>query len=149
VAAAPRKPSHRRPVKQAFVLVFLVFLAASAGTTWWTVTHRTIPGHPTAIGGTTKPTETPSQWVPTIVSPCSSVEVAREQTTDTGDKIRCQRTPTLEPPQHWVEEPPTGFPKSDPGGPFPAESCEADGDTAYSPVGDHLTCENETWQVTA
>lgn len=129
-------------------------LASGAGTLWWAATHRAIPGTPSATSDTTgdttsDPTEEPSHWVPTIVGPCSTVEVAREQTTDNGDKIRCQRTPNLEPPQHWVKEPPTGFPKSDAGGPFPDESCEADGDTAYSPVGDHLTCEDGTWRTTA
>jgi hypothetical protein len=62
---------------------------------------------------------------------------------------RCQRTPDLDPPQHWVEAPPAGFPKSNAGGPFPNESCTTDGDRDYSPVGDHVECENGTWRAIA
>jgi eukaryotic-like serine/threonine-protein kinase len=89
----------------------------------------------------------PSRWTPEIVEPCNAVDIDQKRANDTE---RCQRTLGTTPPQSWVKAPPDGFPvKSDPAGPFATEACAADGDTTYSPVGDHLYCENKTWTVIA
>jgi hypothetical protein len=126
--------------------VVLIIFAAGAGTLWWSATHRAIPGQALAIGDTTSEPEETSHWEPTIVAPCSRVEIDQKRA---NGAERCQRTPNAQPPQHWVKAPPGGFPKSNAGGPFPNETCVADGDDDYSPVGDHVSCEDGTWQVIA
>jgi hypothetical protein len=139
---------RRRKVKQAVLLVILVVFAAGGGTLWWAANHRAVPGQASAAGESTSPSATPSQWVPTLVAPCSRVELTTTRLGTNGAE-RCQRTPNRPDPQHWVEEPPTGFPKSNAEGPFPGESCVADGDKDYSPVGEHVICDGKTWQVIA
>jgi serine/threonine protein kinase len=146
-----RKTRRRRKAKQALLLVVLIILASGAGTLWWAATHRSIPGHGSAAvgGSTSQPHQPASRWKPVIIGPCDAVEIGAERTGATGTE-RCQyTTPAPDPRQNWVEEPPGGFPKSDPGGPFPAQPCGNDGDTHYSPVGDHLECTDGTWQVIA
>jgi serine/threonine protein kinase len=142
---AQRKAKRRRKTKQTILALVLLLLAAGAGTLWWAATHRTLPGTPSA-NGTTSTNQQPTHWTPTITAPCSAVEVAAERPGPNG-KERCQRTPTPAQPQNWVEEPPGGFPTSDPDGPFPGERCGNDGDRRYSPVGEHLECRADTWQV--
>ena len=141
--AAKRKARRRRKVKRAFLLIVLLILASGAGTLWWAATHRTIPGQPTALGGSTGE-QTTTPWTPEIVESCNRVELGRERA---GGTERCQRTENTDPPQHWVKAPPTGFPTSNPKGPFPSEDCDNSGDTEYSPTGDRLTCNGTTWQV--
>ncbi|TDV39822.1 serine/threonine-protein kinase [Actinophytocola oryzae] len=134
----------RRRIRQAVVLVVLVLLAAAAGILWWAATHHTVDGHPTARTGAGRPEQSAGRWVPTVIAPCNAVDIAATRTGENG-RERCQRTPTPDQPQHWVEEPSGGFPTSDPGGPFPGEHCGNDGDRRYSPVGDHLECQADTW----
>ncbi len=127
----------------------LIIFAAGAGTLWWAANHRAIPGQGSAAGANTESPEQPaSRWEPVIVGPCDFVEIAQERDGANG-KERCQLTNTPGQRQNWVEEPPGGFPKSDPGGPFPHEKCGNDGDRGYSPVGDRLRCTDGTWQVIA
>lgn len=145
-ATSPK--ATRKAARRAALLVALLILAGGAGTLWWAATHRTIPGHASATGSPTGEPDQTSRWTPTIVAPCSKVEQDRERQGVNGTE-RCQRTQTPDAPQHWVERPPGGFPKSDASGPFPGESCAANGDTAYSPVGDHVECTENTWQVIA
>ena len=142
-----RKTRRRRKVKQALLLIVLIILASGAGTLWWAANHRTVPGQASAIGGTTSEREKPAtHWDPVIVEPCDAVEIDRKRTGANGIE-RCQYTATPDHPQNWVEEPPGGFPTSDAGGPFPTQPCTNDGDTHYSPVGDHMRCTDGTWQV--
>ena len=146
---AQRKARRRRKAKQAMLLVVLLALLGGAGTLWWAATHRTVPGHASAAGSS--PTSGPnptSRWEPTILEPCSAVERGRERPGANGND-RCQRTNTTDEPQHWVEEPPGGFPTSNADGPFPGEECTTNGDKEYSPVGDHVQCDGKTWQVIA
>jgi hypothetical protein len=131
------------------LLLVLLVLAGGAGTLWWAATHRAIDGQAARVGGTDAGSETNSPWIPTVVDGCSKVELDRERTTADGDNERCQRTPDLDPPQHWVEEPPGGFPKSNAAGPFPGEKCGINGDKDYSPVGDHVACAEGVWQIIA
>ncbi|MFI7676491.1 protein kinase [Actinophytocola sp. NPDC049390] len=136
----------KRKLRRAVLLLVALLLAGGAGALWWAATHRDVPGTATAAGqpGTG---ETESRWEPEVVEPCSAVDIAQTRANGTE---RCQRTRDTTTPQSWVKAPPDGFPvKSDPSGPFVAESCQADGDTDYSPVGDHLYCENKTWTVIA
>lgn len=121
----------------------LLTLVSGAGTLWWAATHRTIPGQPAAIGqSSTGEPSTP--WQPEVLESCNRVEVGQERANGTE---RCQRTKDTNPTQHWVKAPPTGFPTSNPKGPFPGETCVNSGDTDYSPTGDRLTCDGRTWQV--
>ena len=144
----PKEPARRkkRKLRRAVLLLVALLLAGGAGTLWWAATHRDVPGTATAVGqpGTTA---TETRWEPEIVEPCSAVDIAQTRADGTE---RCQRTRGTTTPQSWVKAPPGGFPvKSDPSGPFVAEPCLSDGDTGYSPVGDHLYCENRTWTVIA
>lgn len=146
-----REARRGRKARQAALLVVVVILAAGAGTLWWAATHRAIPGQGTAAvgGGQGQPDQPAGHWEPTVVGPCDAVEIGQERS-GAGGTERCQYTPaTPGQRQNWVEEPPGGFPKSDPGGPFPNEKCGNDGDRRYSPVGDHLRCTHGTWQVIA
>jgi serine/threonine-protein kinase len=145
---AQRKARRRRKAKQAILLVVLLALVGGAGTLWWAATHRTIPGHASATGSPTSGPNPTSRWEPTILEPCSAVERGRERPGANGND-RCQRTNTTDEPQHWVEEPPGGFPTSNADGPFPGEECTTIGDKEYSPVGDHVQCDGKTWQVIA
>jgi hypothetical protein len=127
----------------------LIILASGAGTLWWAANHRAIPGQGSAaVGGSTDQPEQPAgPWNPVIIGPCDAVEIGAERTRGTGTE-RCQYTTAApEQRQNWVMEPPGGFPKSDPGGPFPHQPCGNDGDTHYSPVGDHMECTDGRWQV--
>jgi serine/threonine protein kinase len=144
---AQRKARRRRKARRAVLLVVLLILVGGAGTLWWAATHRTVPGHASVAGSSTSGPNPTSQWTPTVLEVCSAVERGRERTGVNGTE-RCQRTNTTDDP-HWVEEPPGGFPKSDPAGPFPGETCTANGDKTYSPVGDHVECTENTWQITA
>lgn len=150
--AAQRKAETRRrwrrKAKRAFLLLILIIFASGAGTLWWAANHRAIPGRPSAAGSATGGPEGTSRWEPTIVAGCARVELDSTRPGANGTE-RCQRTPDLDPPQHWVEAPPTGFPISNAGGPFPHESCTTDGDRDYSPVGDHVECDNGAWRVIA
>ncbi len=142
-----QQPARRRKrkLRRAVVLLVTLLLAGGAGTLWWAATHRDVPG--TATAGPPGTTESESRWEPEVVEPCSAVDIAQVRAEGTE---RCQRTRGTATPQSWVKAPPGGFPvKSDPNGPFAAEPCHADGDTGYSPVGDHLHCENRTWTVIA
>jgi eukaryotic-like serine/threonine-protein kinase len=138
-----RRKSLRKKAKQAFLLTILIIFAAGAGTLWWSATHRTIPGAPSSADSPDS-SQQPTPWIPIVVAPCSRVEIDSKRANGTE---RCQRTPALTPPQYWVEAPPGGFPKSNAGGPFPGEKCVAEGDEDYSPVGDHVTCKDGTWQT--
>jgi hypothetical protein len=130
------------------LLVVLLALVGGAGTLWWAATHRTVPGHASATGSSTSGPNPTGRWEPTILEPCSAVERGRERPGANGND-RCQRTNTTDEPQHWVEEPPGGFPTSNADGPFPGEECTTNGDKEYSPVGDHVQCDGKTWQVIA
>jgi serine/threonine protein kinase len=143
---AQRTARRRRKARRAALLVVLALFVAGAGTLYWAATHHGIAGQPSASGRTGNPPPPPADWTPTVVEPCSRVEIASERA---GGTERCQRTPDREPSQHWVEAPPGGFPKSNAGGPFPGEECVADGDQDYSPVGDRVACSGGTWQVSA
>jgi len=118
-------------------------LAAGAGTLWWAATHRTVTGQAAPTGVPDLPKGV-SRWAPVPIEPCSRAELGRERAEGTE---RCQRTPGADGGQHWVEAPSTGFPKSDPAGPFPAEPCTGEDDTAYTPVGDHVVCTTGAWRV--
>jgi hypothetical protein len=120
--------------------------ATGAGTLWWVANHRAVSGQPAAVGGTTSGPADTSRWEPVLVAPCSRVEVTTVREGRNGAE-RCQRTPNLADAQHWVSEPPGGFPRSNADGPFPGESCTAEGDKEYSPVGDHVVCEDRTWRL--
>ncbi|GAB1514695.1 hypothetical protein JCM33774_67370 [Actinophytocola sp. KF-1] len=144
--AKPARQTRRRKLRRAVLLVVVLLLAGGAGTLWWAATHRDVPGTATAVG---RPggDEQPGRWAPEVVEPCSAVDIGQ---TRAGGGERCQRTRGTTTPQSWVTAPPGGFPvKSDPNGPFAGEPCPGDGDTGYSPVGDHLHCENDTWTVIA
>lgn len=128
----------------------LIILVSGAGTLWWAANHRAIPGQGSAaVGGSTSQPEAPaSRWQPIVVGPCDAVDIGQERAGANGTE-RCQYTTTPGQDQNWVEEPPGGFPKSDPGGPFPNQPCGHDGDRHYSPVGDHLECTDGAWHVIA
>jgi hypothetical protein len=121
----------------------VLILAGAAGTLWWAATHRTIAGQASAVG---VPDQPEGNWTPTVVEPCSRVELDTTRTGANGNE-RCQYTQGTESPQNWVEEPPGDFPKSNAAGPFPDTPCANEGEKDYSPVGDHLACTNGTWQV--
>lgn len=140
-----QKLSWKRKLRRATLLLIAILLAGAAGTLWWAANHREVPG--TASAANHPGEAPPSQWTPEIVESCSAVDIGQ---TRAGNTERCQRTRDTTPPQSWVKAPQDGFPvKSDPNGPFVTETCVADGDTEYSPVGDHLYCENKTWTVIA
>lgn len=142
---APKKKQRtpRRRGRRAVLLVVLLVLAAGTGTLWWAATHRTVTGQAASTGVPDLP-KGASRWTPVPIEPCSRAELGRERADGTE---RCQRTPGADGGEHWVEAPSTGFPKSDPAGPFPAEPCTGKDDTAYTPVGDHVVCTTGAWQV--
>lgn len=146
--ATRRTARWRRKFKQATLIVILIAFTGGAGTLWWAATHRAIPGQASAAGAPSDQPEGNTRWEPQPVAPCSRVELAAERVGENGNE-RCQRTPNLRDPQHWVEEPPGGFPNSNAAGYFPGEPCDADGERDYSPVGDHVICENGIWRVNA
>ncbi|HEX6355290.1 serine/threonine protein kinase [Actinophytocola sp.] len=145
-AKAGRTARRRRRFTRVVLLVVVLAFAGGAGTLWWAANHRTLSGQPSASGASTSGPVGASRWEPTLVEPCSRVERTTVRQGRNG-RERCQRTPNGADAQHWVEEPATGFPKSNADGPFPGESCTADGDKDYSPVGDHVICEDGTWQI--
>jgi serine/threonine-protein kinase len=139
--AAPRRP--RRRARRVVVLAILLALAAGAGTLWWAATHRDVAGQAAPAGTPDRP-EGVSRWTPVPIEPCSRAELGRDRA---GGEERCQRAEGAG--QNWVRAPATGFPKSDPAGPFPAEPCTAAGDKAYTPVGDQVVCTTGAWRVTS
>lgn len=146
-AKAVRKARRGRKAKQAVLFVVLIILATGAGTLWWAANHRAVPGQASAAGASTSRGETPAgRWEPVVVGPCAAVDVGHERDGANG-RERCQRADARDQRQNWVEEPPGGFPTSDPVGPFPDQNCANDGDKKYSPVGDHLQCTDGTWHV--
>lgn len=127
------------------LLLVAALLLGGAGTLWWAAIHRHVAG--TAVAGDVlEPGESPSRWTPVPVEPCSRAELGRERDGADGTE-RCQRSPGPEGGQHWVRQPPGGFPKSDPAGHFPGEACTADGDTGYTPTGDRVACTRGKWQI--
>lgn len=144
----PRRKRRRLPV---LILVLLLLLGGGAAT-WWVVANRTVEGTATSGGGTVDddgdPDTPPTEWRPVQVERCSRVDLGQERVRD-GDRQRCQRTQSQDAPQHWVREPADGFPTSDPTGPFPGEECARESDTAYSPVGARLRCQDGSWQPRA
>ena len=142
--AAPTPRRARRRGRRAVLLVVLLVLAAGAGTLWWAATHRDVAGQAAPAGAPDRP-EGVSRWTPVPLEPCTRAELGRERA---GGDERCQRTEGADAGENWVRAPSTGFPKSDPAGPFPAEPCTAAGDTAYTPVGDQVVCTTGAWRVT-
>ena len=140
-----QKPRRtKRKLRRAALLFVTLLLVAGAGTVWWTISHRSVTGTPTAAD-VPQGVPTASKWVPRVVEPCSRVDISRVRADGTE---RCQRTRNTDTQQNWVVAPPGGFPaKSDPGGPFAFESCDIKGDFEYSPVGDHLYCSGTAWTL--
>lgn len=148
-AASRRSTKERRRGRRAVLLLVLVVLLGGAATLWWAAANHRVPGSASPGGATTDDTETSTpRWTPVQVERCTKAELARERDADDGTTQRCQRSPGADAGQHWVLEPPGGFPKSDPAGPFPAETCTTESDTAYTPVGEQVICTDGAWRVT-
>ncbi len=139
---AKKKRRGRRIVS---VLVLLLLLGG-AGTLWVASMTRVVPGLPIAGPGTRDPGSPDFVWVPAIVEPCSRASLSEERDGQDG-RERCQRVSGGW--EAWVKEPEDGFPISNPNGPFPDETCTADGDTDYTPVGEQVACTDGTWTVTS
>jgi serine/threonine protein kinase len=150
-STSDRKPRRRRKRRRVVAVLVLVLLLGGGGAVWWAATHQTITGTPIAgndsgtVDDDGDPDTPPVEWRPVQVERCAKVDLGQERVQD-GERQRCQRTQSQDAPQHWVREPPGGFPKSDPAGPFPGEDCARDSDTAFSPVGAQLLCRGDTWQ---
>lgn len=143
------KDKKRRGRRVVAILVLLIVFGAAA-TVWWAAENHTVDG--TATSGTGRidadgdPDTPATQWTPVEVEPCSRADLGQEREQD-GERQRCQRSQSQGAGQYWVLEPPGGFPKSDPSGPFPGEECPGESDTSYSPVGAQLQCQDGTWRL--
>jgi hypothetical protein len=143
-ARRTKPPKKKRRARRVVVLLVLLLLAGGAGTLWVASMLRTVTGVPTAGPGRDGGAP-PFDWSPTIVGPCSQAEISEIREGADG-RERCQRTSDRN--TSWVREPEQGFPISNPEGPFPTETCDVEGDTDYSPIGERVVCTEAVWTVT-